>query len=230
MKRGKKGKAPVLAAPRRDGPNEAYFDFGEPPDDTFNQTRLPTQRELEEAAALPVISETGVRIPFGRLWSNRKTIVCFIRHFWCPLCQDFMASISQNVSPQVLQSAGVDLVIISNGSFEMIKAYRRIFRTPYEVYTDPTHKVYNALGMTIQSLEKGPKGTYVRHGTLGGIGMVVANAAKVGMPVWKAGGEISQLGGEFVLGPGLSCSWAHRMRYTRNHVPILKVVEAAGVD
>lgn len=42
----------------------------------------------------------------------------------------------------------------------------------------------------------------MRHGTVRGIGMVVKHAIKTGMPVWKQGGEITQLGGEFVLGPG----------------------------
>ncbi|KAJ7902029.1 AhpC/TSA antioxidant enzyme-domain-containing protein, partial [Mycena olivaceomarginata] len=205
--------------------------FGDPPDfDGFDQDRLPTLRQLETAAVLSVISESGVRVPFGSLWQNQKTIVCFIRHFWCPLCQDYMFEISRNVSAEVLQNAGVELVIISNGSYEMIKSYRRIFRTPFALYTDPTHQVYNALGMTLQTLEKGPRGSYVRHGLMSGIGMVVANAVKNGVPVWKDGGEISQLGGEFILGPGMTCSWVHRMRYTRNHVPILQVVEAAGVD
>ncbi|KAJ6587148.1 AhpC/TSA antioxidant enzyme-domain-containing protein, partial [Mycena vulgaris] len=213
------------------GSRAVHFDFGEPPDfDGFDETQLPNQRQLEEAAALPVISESGVRVAFGSLWQGQKTIVCFIRHFWCPLCQDYMFSISQNVSPEVLRSAGIELVIISNGSYEMIKSYRRIFRTPFALYTDPTHKVYNALGMTLQTMDKGPKGNYVRHGLMSGIGMVVVNAVKVGMPVWKEGGDISQLGGEFIFGPGMTCSWVHRMRYTRSHVPILQVIEAAGVD
>lgn len=56
--------------------------------------------------------------------------------------------------------------------------------------------------MTLHSLEPGKRGPYVRHGTVRGIGMVVKHAIKTGMPVWKQGGEITQLGGEFVLGPG----------------------------
>lgn len=65
--------------------------------------------------------------------------------------------------------------------------------------------MYNALGMTLRSLDPGPdsqKGGYVRHGTVRGIAMVVLNAIKVKMPVWEKGGDIEQLGGEFVLGPG----------------------------
>ena len=37
---------------------------------------------------------------------------------------------------------------------------------------------------------------------MGGIAMVLIRALKVGMPVWDNGGDLSQLGGEFVLGPG----------------------------
>jgi hypothetical protein len=159
-----------------------------------------------------------------------------------------MFSISRNVSPEILAEKGVNLVIISNGSYSMIKSYRsvfsfpeirsfpdmsilEIFRTPFAVYTDRKHAVYNALGMTLQSLDAGPmRPEYVRHGAVSGIGMVLANAVKVRMPIWKAGGDIAQLGGEFVLGPGLQCSFAHRMRYTRSHIPILEVVKAAGID
>jgi hypothetical protein len=37
---------------------------------------------------------------------------------------------------------------------------------------------------------------------MGGLAMVVMRAFKVGMPVWEKGGDINQLGGEFVFGPG----------------------------
>lgn len=87
----------------------------------------------------------------------------------------------------------------------MSKAYRRIFRTPFDLYVDPTLQVYHALGMTLRTMDGGPeseRGQYIKHGLVGGITMVVGNAVKVGMPVWEDGGDIAQLGGEFVLGPG----------------------------
>jgi peroxiredoxin len=115
-----------------------------------------------------------------------------------------MYSISK-VNPATLKQAGVDLVIISNGSHKMTKAYRRIFRMPFALYVDPSLRVYHALGMTLRTLDGGSeseRGQYVQHGTVGGIAMVVGHAAKVGMPVWEKGGDIQQLGGEFVLGPG----------------------------
>jgi hypothetical protein len=59
--------------------------------------------------------------------------------------------------------------------------------------------------MTRRTLDAGPeeaKGEYIKHGFMSGIAMVVMNAIKASMPVWEKGGDISQLGGEFILGPG----------------------------
>lgn len=206
--------------------------FEHPPasDAIFKENRLPTPEQLERAAGLTVLSETGAKVPFFSLWKDQKTVVLFIRHFWCPMCQDYMFSISRSVSAAALRRAGVQLVIISNGSFKMIPSYRKIFKTPFAVYTDPSLEVYNAMGMTIQSLAKGTRPSYIKHGMAGGIGMVVGNALKSGMPLFEEGGDIAQLGGEFIMGPGLSCSFAHRMRYTRAHKNILDIIAEAGVD
>jgi hypothetical protein len=144
-----------------------------------------------------------------------------------------MFSMSNTVSPTVLKRAGVDLVVISNGSYNMIQSYRKIFRAPFAVYTDPTHRVFNALGMTYRTVDPGPRaerGAYIKHGVVRGITMVVSNAVKVKMSIWENGGDVEQLGGEFVLGPGLKCTFAHRMVNTQSHTPIHRVLAAAGVD
>jgi hypothetical protein len=45
--------------------------------------RMPTHKQLSEAASLPVVAESGVRVYFGDLFLRRKIVVIFIRHFWC---------------------------------------------------------------------------------------------------------------------------------------------------
>ena len=40
------------------------------------------------------------------------------------MCQDYMYSISRGVNFEVLKEAGIDFVIIGNGSPGMIKSYR----------------------------------------------------------------------------------------------------------
>lgn len=199
----------------------------------FDENALPTKRQLLDAASCVVVAENGIRVPFGDLFRDQKTVVIFIRHFWCPLCQDYMFSITNTVDPQVLKQSGINLVIISNGSFNMIKSYRQIFRTPYAVYTDPSSRIYSILGMTMKSVESKAeqrRSSYVRHSRAGGIAMVIANALRVGMPVWEKAGDVAQLGGEFVLGPGLTASYAHRMRSRSSHAPIVRVLTAAGVN
>lgn len=46
------------------------------------------------------------------------------------------------------------------------------------------------------------RGSYVKHSLLGGIAMVIVRSIKFGIPPWADGGDIVQLGGEFVFGPG----------------------------
>jgi len=82
-----------------------------------------------------------------------------------------------------------------------------IFRLPYELFVDasPGQALYRTLrmGQVSSGARKAHRvGSYVRHGAVSGLAMVVAHALRVGMPVWERGGDASQLGGEFVLGPG----------------------------
>ncbi|PFH53135.1 hypothetical protein AMATHDRAFT_138118, partial [Amanita thiersii Skay4041] len=207
---------------------------------------LPMRDQLARAARLPVIAESGVRVTFGSLFESQRTIVIFIRHFWCPMCQDYMSSVQSFVRSDILRSPSTGgpvsdeghslsakFVVISNGSHAMISKYRQIFQMPFEMYTDPSLAVYTALGMDKQQRERtlaNRRGGYVKHGLMGGIVMVVVRAIKVGMPVWEKGGDVAQLGGEFVLGPGLTCSFAHRMQSTKGHAPIQDVVKAANIE
>jgi hypothetical protein len=125
----------------------------------------------------------------------------------------------------------VRFVVISNGAHGMIGKYRQIFGLSFKVYTDPSLALYRALGMgrngdikkyqhhnrqthrhstSVDSslsvknsdFDMGEPGEYVKHSLVGGIAMVVMRAFKVRMPVWEKGGDINQLGGEFVFGPG----------------------------
>ena len=94
----------------------------------FDTHSLPTPAQLQHASSLFVIAENGIRVPFGALWNNRKTIVIFLRHFMCPLCQDYMASISRSLAPSVLYDNNVQMVFIGNGAHELIPYYRGMWR------------------------------------------------------------------------------------------------------
>ncbi|CAA7266881.1 unnamed protein product [Cyclocybe aegerita] len=273
---------------------------------------LPTAAQIADAAAHYVTGEDGKHVSFGSLFRKQRTVVVFIRHFWCPLCQDYMSALTTLVKPEMLladsedadwekiaveeameakgeklgekeqvegkererKKQKVDFVIISNGAYGMIAKYKQIFALPFKVYTDPSLAVYKALGMgregdllaqqyqhrrehlhqrqpnhrerqhekqrnkgyqsqseseKSEKEKRGKRDGYVKHGLMSGFAMVVVRAIKVGMPVWEKGGDVGQLGGEFVMGPGLTCSYAHRMQSTKDHAPIQDVLQAAGV-
>jgi len=139
----------------------------------------------------------------------------------------------------------VQLVVISSGAHTLISKYKQLFALPFSVYTDPSLALYTALGMGVagprtatlptdaapgsKAKAKVVDGGYVRHGVVTGVAMVVGRVIKVGMPVWENRGDGRQLGGEFIFGPGLKCTYAHRMQGAKGHVPVRDVLQAAGV-
>ncbi|KAF8525902.1 AhpC/TSA antioxidant enzyme-domain-containing protein, partial [Hysterangium stoloniferum] len=189
--------------------------------------------ELKIAANLPVFGQDGQRYFLGELFDKQATCVVFIRHFLCPFCADYMRSIVREVPPEVLRKANVKLIVISHGSPYMIKSWKSIFNLPYEVYTDPSRKIHRALNMMIRTLSGGPRserGDYLEHNLTLGLARVAKNAVTARMPLYRYPGDFFQVGGEFVFGPGLRCSYASRMHNTASHAPIREVVRAAGVD
>ncbi|ORY32615.1 AhpC/TSA antioxidant enzyme-domain-containing protein, partial [Naematelia encephala] len=187
-------------------------------------------RELFEASILEVVDEAGASVKFGDLVRNRKTIVVFIRHWFCPLCAQYMNSILAEVSLDALQEAEVDLIIIGNGSAKMLNGYRnKAFKCPFKMYTDPTLALYRKLGLTRQTGNAGPdtdKGAYLIQTPLESTIQTIKRATQ--MPL-RNPGHFTQLGGEFIFDSTLQVSYTHRMSTTRDHAPIRDVCEEAGV-
>ncbi|KAG6811021.1 hypothetical protein H0H92_009323 [Tricholoma furcatifolium] len=192
---------------------------------------FPTPSQLAYAASLPVVAPSGLRVPFASLFETHPTVIIFLRHFWCPLCQDYSASIASTL-PSNTAAPSPRIILIGNGSPSYITKYLALFglnrHSSIEMYTDPTLAVYAALGMkrsssppssTPPSTKSTPqtklpshsaenaispdaKKSYIRHGSVSGVALVVLRGLKAGLPIWEPGGNIHQLGGEFVLGPG----------------------------
>lgn len=115
----------------------------------FNPTALPTPDQLTKASPLPVQDQHGTKHTFSSLISpaGSKTIVLFIRHFGCGLCQDMVSFISHKLPPATLADHAVKLIIVGNGSPGLIGPYKELLDCPFEIYTDPGKVVYSALGM-----------------------------------------------------------------------------------
>ncbi|KAJ8521997.1 hypothetical protein ONZ45_g1349 [Pleurotus djamor] len=138
-----------------------------------------------------------------------------------------------SVKQEALSKAEVKLVVIGCGEWQAIKPYAEITGFQGDVYANPTRDVYRALGMTIETLQATPSGatkrSYITEGRFSNIYTSISRAFRNPSMIGKQG-NISQLGGDFVLGPGLQCSFTSRMQNTEDHVEVAELMKAAGVE
>ncbi|KAJ8082192.1 hypothetical protein AAF712_001821 [Marasmius tenuissimus] len=187
---------------------------------------------LQKASELEVFGPDGERVKFGTLFANRKTVVVFTRHFFCGSCQAYVRQLSA-VPVETLDRAGVEVVIIGCGDWQAIAHYATSTGFLGKMYAEPTRELYHALGMDIETLATTPTNQEKRS-------YIVGSAPKrVLTSLWEGPlknpsligkqGHFSQLGGDFVLGPGNQCSYAHIMQHTEDHVEVAELMNQAGV-
>lgn len=49
----------------------------------FDEYAIPSRDQVNHAGSLFVVAQSGLRVEFSTLFQNKRTVVCFIRHFWC---------------------------------------------------------------------------------------------------------------------------------------------------
>lgn len=192
----------------------------------------PSKSRLSEAAGLVLYDEEGQMLKFGSIFESRRTLIIFLRHWLCPFCQMFAQSI-QAVDPLPLEKANLDLAVVGQGHWHVTKSYKAVMKIPdfVRVYADPSRKIYTALGMTLRTNDQGPACSRPDYQTMG-VMKASFRAIKKGvvdMPL-RVPGDLKLLGGEFILGPGLQCSFTHRMVTTRGHLDLPRVLVQAGCD
>ncbi|KAI5804442.1 hypothetical protein EDC01DRAFT_715997 [Geopyxis carbonaria] len=192
---------------------------------------LPAAATITAALSLPLLSSTSETTTLQALLSSpsassHATATLFIRHFYCSNCADYIRALS--ASP--LSQTPSRILIIGCGAPSAIDQYRADTGCAFEIYTDPTGALYDALGMG-KTLATGERGAYVQTGVLEGAVKGAMQALKGGV---GKGGDFRRIGGEWVWRGG-EVRWGRRMRGTRDHVEVevlgrvLEMVEA-GAD
>lgn len=190
----------------------------------------PSMLQLFEASQCLVYNQNGEEVIFGDLFKKRRTLVCFLRHWWCGFCQQFAMSV-RNIDPLPLKKANLDFIIIGQGDWHVIKAYREVMQVPYPMFADPKRNVYRALGMTLRTNDANPvcaRPDYASMGMTKSI-LVAIKKGLFDMPI-RNPGDMKLLGGDFILGPGLQCSFTHRMTTADGHMDIPRILAQAGCD
>jgi hypothetical protein len=75
-----------------------------------------------------------------------RTVVFFIRSFWCGMCQDYTLASIARLDPLYLKQNNISIAVIGPGHWKMLKPYRELFKCPFPFYTDPTRKLYRTMG------------------------------------------------------------------------------------
>ncbi|KAJ3502830.1 hypothetical protein NMY22_g18453 [Coprinellus aureogranulatus] len=220
----------------------------------FDAKAIPSPEVLAKAGEMEVLDAEGKKVKFGTVFEKEKAIVVFIRHFFCGSCLAYVQNLVRVPQPS-LDAAGTRIVIIGCGEAQFINHYKETSGFKGDIYADPSREVFRAMGMTLENLKLNPP-EEPRASYLGGQSIVANAFAGLGRAfsaptlIGKQG-NIFQLGGEFVLGPGANisplqawsrqlikwlrgvgkqCSFVSRMEHTMQHASVEELMHAAGVE
>lgn len=104
--------------------------------------------EAKALSTITILTSDGLPVQFQQLWdqNNGTAVVAFLRHFGCPLCWEFAASL-RDAKPK-FDVAGVKLIAIGVGTPDKARILAERLPFPKEsLYADPDRKAYDALGL-----------------------------------------------------------------------------------
>lgn len=209
-----------------------------------------TTLQLNAAWQQKIYTKTGRQVPFGSLFQQQpvhgsqakkqQALVVFIRHFFCGYCQEYLRHLAEIMDPANLPES-LTVAIIGCGAYTLIDSYRKVIRCPddWTIYSDPTTKLYDQLGMH-RSLSLGSKSpAYVQHSmALGMLKSALQGMKRIGHGDVRAAGDWSVQGGEFLfhcqagIEQEWTLEWCHRMRNSRDHTEVeqLRDIIALGTS
>ncbi|KAF9882204.1 hypothetical protein CkaCkLH20_00240 [Colletotrichum karsti] len=168
---------------------------------------LPTPETLKKIENYVVLDRHGKSHPFKDLYTGRnvarRVLIIFVRHFFCGNCQEFLRSLSESITPDALLGLPMStfIAVVGCGNPGLIDMYLQETGCPFPVYTDPTRRLFEKLGMT-RTLALGERPAYMRKSML----KSAAESVFQGLKQVKAGlatksGDHRQVGGEFLFEP-----------------------------
>jgi len=191
------------------------------------------ESDLRSLSDTLVFDENGDRIPFGNIYKDKRTVVIFIRHFFCGSCKAYIEAIAK-IRKDAFENANTDIALIGCGDYTLLKEYIESTGFNGRGYADPSRKTYKLLGM-ISTLKTTPKGEqkkeYVPNSFLmNTLRSTWAFLKTPSVSLAGKGGNVFQLGGELILGPGDTCSFIYRMQHTEDHTDVADLMRVSNVE
>ncbi|KAJ3771066.1 hypothetical protein FB446DRAFT_780558 [Lentinula raphanica] len=192
----------------------------------MSNTSMLNSETLNKVSNLDVFDASGKQTQFGSFFKDQRVIVVFIRHFFCGNCQLYVSQLGSEYEKlrKNFEEAHINIVVVGCGDWQPIENYS---------VADPSLGVFHGLGMDVKTLARTPTGRQERRRPPLVFNLLLTwvpkRALKNPSHIGKQG-NFAQLGGEFILGPGNQCSFAHRMRHTEDHAEIQVLLDNAGIQ
>jgi hypothetical protein len=177
---------------------------------------LDADRTVTQVAVAHVLTLDGKVHRLRDLWRDTTTVTTFVRHFGCLFCHQMVSDLVTFI-PDIVQR-GARVVIIGNGTLEQARHFfleKKLPRSGVDVVTDPRRESYAAAG-----LERGVSRTFLNAGSVVAYGAARLHGHK-GTGLF---GDLTQLGGLFVIKPPASLIYAHKSRFAGDHPDMAKVL------
>ncbi|KAH7325819.1 AhpC/TSA antioxidant enzyme-domain-containing protein [Stachybotrys elegans] len=168
---------------------------------------LPSAEIVKKIENYIVLDRDGKSHTFKSLYSGpnvaRRVLAIFVRHFFCGNCQDYLRTLSESITPEMLLRLPVStfITVIGCGDPSLIETYANDTKCPFPIYTDPKRSLFQAFDMT-RTWDAGSRPAYMKKSLAWGAIESFAKALKQ-IPKGKAlkSGNFAQVGGEFLFEP-----------------------------
>lgn len=188
--------------------------------------------------------KSGEKVNLPDIWSEKRVVLCFLRHLGCRFCHQQIAALNEML-PE-LKRIEISVVAISMApSLQAAREFLQKTQFKGEFYIDVTSEM-NANIASKETFDRQAK-SYRSLRLKRGVSFVRDNekvkqkgkeALKAGFKDWKPPslssdevhiwpGDIFQVGGVFVVGPGNFCDYAYRSAFAGDHPPSADVIRAA---
>ncbi|KAH6840743.1 AhpC/TSA antioxidant enzyme-domain-containing protein [Chaetomium sp. MPI-CAGE-AT-0009] len=168
---------------------------------------LPTLETIRKIDNYTVLDRDGKSHTFRSLYTGRHTarrvLIIFIRHFFCGNCQQYLRTLSESITPPSLLALphSTFICVVGCGDPALIDMYADAAACPFPIYADPTRRLYAELGM-VRTLALGPRPAYMKTHLLKSSALSVVQGLKqIGKGLAVKGGDMKQVGGEFLFEP-----------------------------
>ncbi|XP_037536255.1 peroxiredoxin-like 2C [Nematolebias whitei] len=185
--------------------------------------------DLKEVEDCLIYDRRGHAFPFKSLYQDRKSVIIFVRNFLCYSCKEYVDDLSK-VPKQVLEDAGIRLVVIGQSAFCHIEPFCLLTGYPHEMYVDPERCIYQKLGMKREQTftDSAHPSPHVKSGLLAG--QIKSIWRAMTSSAFDFQGDLRQQGGAIIAGPGSEVHFCHFDMNHLDHMPIPWLLQLAGVQ